>query len=153
MTRIIAFLIFSACASAQIPGSTQPTQPRASQIKEPNVPKASVRVVLPNGVVVYAVLDASLVLDMTTSPPTLRNAQSTTMRYFPKTVSLPPMGTGPDGYFPLPAGTVEGVYRNGLWLTEGRDYSIPAGKLLFTLPCCEADEALAVTLWVTAPTQ
>lgn len=148
--RLILFFVLAVAAW----GQTAPTQIRAANVKDPVVTKPSVRITMPNGVTLYAVLDAAtLILDMTTTPPTLRatGSATTTTRYFPKTVSLPPMGAGADGAFPLPAGTVEGVYRNGLWLTEGRDYSITDGKLLFVLPCCEADEALAVTLWVTAP--
>lgn len=145
--RLAILALFAAAAY----GQTAPTQIRQTQIKEPAVSKPSIRLTMPDGKVIFAALDASLILDTTTNPPTIRAAASTTARYFPKTVSLPPMGAGSDGSFPLPSGVVEGVYRNGLWLSEGRDYTITAGKLLFVLPCCEADEALAVTLWVTAP--
>ena len=149
--RLIVFFVFAAAIAYS---QTGPTQIRAANVKDPVVTKASVRITMPDGKALYAVLDAtSLILDTTTTPPTLRAASSTTQRYFPKTVSLSPIGIGADGSFPVPAGTIDGVYRNGLWLTEGRDYTINAGKLLFTMPCCEADEALAVTVWVTAPVQ
>lgn len=123
------------------------TQPRASQIKEAPVAAASVRVVMPDGSVVYAQLDATtLVLDTTTKPPTLRARPAVVVSEFPKFYQLE---RNASLQFVVPPGTVYSVYRNGLLMFRDIDYTVVNGLLTFKdgHECCQPDEIVTATVY------
>lgn len=123
------------------------TAVRASQVREPAVPVASVRVVMPNGTVVYAQLDGSFQLDTRTSPPTLRVVSATP----PATINTPTyhqIMMGADGTYAVPDGTKSTVYRNGLLQMPGIDYVLlPTGLRFLGERCCEADEIVVIAIY------
>ena len=123
------------------------TQPRASQIKDEAVAAASVRVVLPDGSVVYAQLDATtLILDTTTKPPTLRARPVTAVSEFPKFYQLERNAAL---QFVLPPGSIYSIYRNGLLMFRDIDYTVVNGLLVFSAghECCESDELITVAVY------
>ena len=147
MRHLILLIALAGTLAGQTAAQTTPretTRIRAVQVKEPTVAAASVRIVMPNGTVVYAQLAAdSFVLDTTTSPPTLRikATQATTVEY----VQIYRDAAGGTG-FTLPAGTLISVYRNGLLQMPTTDYTVAGTVLTLLDPCCEADEIVTVSI-------
>lgn len=146
MRHILIVLFLTAPATAQntrpglITSPPSPTRARASQVKDPPVPAASVRIVMPDGTAIYAQIDmSSFVLDTTTTPPTLRVKTAT-----PATSEYIQIYRNADGTFTLPEGAVQVVYRNGLLQLAGHDYTISGTLLRFHDNCCEADENVTV---------
>lgn len=154
MTRII--ILFAAGLSLLAAGRLQAqdsnastgaisTRVRSSQIKEPRVPAASVRIVLPSGVVVYAQLDPDgFAIDTATNPPTLR--VKTVPPPAPAALEHIQIYRNSDGTFTLPAGRVVTVHRNGLLTLAPWDYTIDGTVLRFQDTCCEADEIVVVAV-------
>lgn len=143
------FLISLLAVSAFAQNGTPPvTQPRASQIKEAAVAAASVRVVLPDGTVVYAQLDATtLILDTSTKPPTLRARPAVVVSEFPKFYQLE---RNASLQFVVPPGaTVYSVYWNGLLMFKDIDYTVTNGLLTFKADheCCQPDEIVTATVY------
>lgn len=144
MRHILILVALAGTLAGQDVNTAASTRIRASQVKEPTVAAASVRIVMPNGTVVYAQLAAdSFVLDTTTSPPTLRVKMPTvpaTQHY-----QVYRDADGGNG-FTLPTGTLVAVFRNGVLQWPVGDYTVAGGVLKFADPCCEADEIVSVEM-------
>lgn len=129
--------------------SNSGTKVRPSQLKEPVVSVASVRIVMPSGTVIYAQLDmGAFTLDTTTTPPTLRVTGSTTP---PTTIATPTyhqIYLSADGTYPVPDGKKGTVYRNGLLQMPGIDFVLqPNGVRFLGEACCEADEIVVIAIY------
>ena len=129
---LMAALSFYGMLRAQIPTVTQPTHPTIQQVTVPPVSTPRLLSILPGLGFSFVALDASVTIDTTVNPPVIRATATQPSRQvtgeFYDVVTV-------GGIFQLVNAPIIGtlkVYRNGLRMTEGRDYALSGKTVTFT---------------------